>query len=638
MWERLLIRNGGAYGDMARHSLQVNVRALVDLLSSNLYSNPRVAIRELIANARDSLLKRLAGEAPGDGEIHFDVDFSRRSLVVRDNGIGMDAAEIEQALSTIADSSTRLLQQQAPPHAPWVHTLAGYFGLGFFSVFMVSEEVEVRTQRDEPGARAYLWHCSDLACATYELRETDLGPHGTTVRLRIRPEFDDLLYPPLLTQYITRYADLVEFPILVSGQTGPVNRMQAPWEADGFSEDELRQLLIDRGLVGKDPPLCLMPLPDIPGLRGCLFLPARPEQARGVELHVRRLFVAESAKFAPGSLPFLRGVIQCDWVPLTLSREDVVAGDELEALRICLQNAFLDGLRDLEKRRPVEFAKVLNVYERHLKTAAVEDEAVLDAIGEAFRFPVGAGQSVMRLGEFLRLKPDKPIYYLSDPQRQGHYVSLLADRGVPVVVVGDRLDEVLLKRLAQLRKREAVRADRAEVGNAVEAPSRWLEVEALFSALEPQLATKTVTFQVPIPAILSPPSSAEAERTLRELRQRPDVQSQRMAELLEMALAQGPRERERLLLNATHPLVQALREACEARTDHEVLLTVAAALLAAVRLYSQPTDAGERLMHYNALADACRVLLKRLRSTATELERHAPGPLAYNKEVHNGQQ
>ena len=598
---------------MGSMAFEVDVGALVRVLSSSLYTDRRVFVRELVANARDALLRRLGDQVPGDGEIHVDVDNAARSLVVRDNGLGMDEGDIRSALSTLAGSSTRLLRDEGGAESIWSEALSGYFGLGFLSAFIVSETVEVTTRRRGSPGPALLWKCDDLASSRYTLEETAWEGEGTEVRLRLKPEYDDLLYPPILQRLVTRYSDLVEFPIYVSGFARPVNRRRAPWEQQPPAEEDLLRYLADRGLTGETPPVLLLPVRDPSGLQGCLFLPAEPQEGSGIELHVRRLFVGESRKYLPSSLPFLRGSVECPWAPLTLSREDVVEGEELTALRLALRQAFLGGLRQLERARPADFGRVLTAYERALKLAAVEDEQVLDGLGEVFRLPVGTRGSPMALGALLAADPEKPIHYLTDFGTQGHYLPLLESHGVRVAVAADRLDEAVLVRLAQLRRRQTVRVDAvAPPSEEAAAPAQWLAVEALFARADPGIETRAVTLNTPVPALLVSSASKQVREALRELRARPGAQSQRMAETVEAWLAQAPREREQLLLNAGHPLLAALRAGLETGLDFGLLTAAARAILACARLYGGHLEPGDRLAAYAAQADAYRLLLENL--------------------------
>lgn len=602
---------------MARHQFRVDVGALVGVLSTSLYSDPRVVVRELIANARDSLLKRTVGVAPADGRIDVRVDYAARALVIRDNGIGMSEQEIHDALSTLAASSTRLLKERARATTTWSGELAGCFGLGFLSTFMVSEAVEVRTQRAGSAEPSHLWRCADVASSEFEVERIPQVDAGTEVRLCVRPEFDYLLYPPMLERLIVRYADLVEYPIYLNEAPTPANRMAAPWEASATTPADLAEYLHERGLV-EEPPLCVLPLSDGGGVEGFLFLPATPSESSGTELHVNRLFVAETKKVLPPRLSFVGGSISCRQLPLTLSREDIVETPELEQLRGYLRTAFLERLTDLARMQPATFDRAMGVHHWSLKVLAAEDDMALGLLADTLTFRDAGGSAPMPLSELVPSAADGPVYYLSDWRQQGAYASLYADRGLPVVCVNDPIEETLVIRFAALRGREARRIDTSiPVPNTASVGTEWLHVEALFTGAEPAYDYQMADLDHVVPALLLPRPSVQLEEMLQELRKREDAAARQMTEMARAMLEQAPQSRQQLLLNARHPLLTALRDGARNSIEPEVLSAVARAIVAAARLYAEGLEAAERMDAYRAQAEAMQSLVEKLSGPTT---------------------
>ncbi len=139
---------------MEQQPFEVDIGNLIQVLAESLYSDPRVALRELLANARDSLLRRWGVARARNG--HIRVGWPTAGVLrIADNGAGMDRAEIREGLARVAGSMTRVVRRQWGESEEWARWLGGWFGLGFFSSFMLAYGVEVRTR--QPNGQAYLW-------------------------------------------------------------------------------------------------------------------------------------------------------------------------------------------------------------------------------------------------------------------------------------------------------------------------------------------------------------------------------------------------------------------------------------------------------------------------------------------------
>ena len=606
-----------------QQAFDVNIANLIEVLRESLYSDARVALRELLANARDSLLQRW-GLGSNEGRIEVRLD-SAGVLTVADNGLGMGPREIREGLACVAGSFTRVARREVHDSEDVAGWLSGYFGLGFFASFMLADGIQVLTRR--PGGAAYLWRCfggraagdASAIPSSWTLEETEWRGEGTEVSLFLKRGFLGELTSPVAVERLVRlYGDLIEFPIHVSGRLGPVNLRRGPWLDESAGEHDYLEFLKRRGVLadGQDA-ITVIPLRgqrDIGGVL-CLADPAEPEGF--IELHSRRLYVNRDRAYAGPRLGFLRGVVDARPLRLTLSRESLIAGPELEWLRNLLRDAFLRHLRWLAGERQGSFRRVIAVYGAALKRAAVEDDDLLDVVGGELPMPVGLGRQEMPMGQLLKRYPrNSPIRFLDDPQAQAQYATLLDAQGIPVVNASDRLNLAVLHKYAARQGREVARAD-ADPGIPEVHEAGWEQVERLLTAVDDTIQLKQARLPENVPALFKHEPVDMIEDLFREAHRQhgDDLPPQlRVAELLHQLMSRGRRRRRTLYLNIQHPLLLALRRACEARIESRTLAAVARGLIAAARLYTEHLEPAQRAEAYQAQSQACSALLEQVLS------------------------
>src|SRR5688500_11727337 len=210
----------------ARFKRETNFEGLIKLLAEHLYSETDVFVRELVQNANDSIVRRRAAEPDHAGRIEITCDPSARTLVFRDNGIGMDRQDIREFLAVIGSSGTGASRRELDGQgAPLAFELIGQFGIGMLSAFVVAERVVVRT-RKLGAAEAFAWHNSgSIDC---ELYPDDKAEAGSEIRITVGEGFLFMLDEQRLKDAVVKYCEFIPFPVSVNG-AGPVNAMDAPW-------------------------------------------------------------------------------------------------------------------------------------------------------------------------------------------------------------------------------------------------------------------------------------------------------------------------------------------------------------------------------------------------------------------------
>jgi len=215
---------------MSTQEMRFDFDGLIQLLARNLYSEKDVFIRELIQNAHDSIQRRKAHGDGFGGRIDLETKPEELLFIVRDNGIGMNRADVENYLSTVGRGATR------EEKAAGVENLIGQFGIGFLSAFVVADKVEVRT-RKAGETQAWLW-CNN-GSKDYQLDPCDKPDIGTEVVVHLKSAADKGVIDEEQVQKVIRhYADMLAIPIHLNRSTAPINTMIMPWERNA-SRDEI---------------------------------------------------------------------------------------------------------------------------------------------------------------------------------------------------------------------------------------------------------------------------------------------------------------------------------------------------------------------------------------------------------------
>ncbi len=347
-----------------KRQFQLNLPDLLKVLAEHLYSSRKVAIRELIQNAHDSITRYQADGAPAGYRPRVDltVDPESKRITIQDNGQGMTDQDIVQYLTTIGNSYTREFKERMEFRSPDKATqLIGQFGLGFLSAFLAASEVTLLT-RSTKSDQGWRWFCD--GSEFFDMRPADVTFVGTRVELTVKPEAEFLLEETVLTETIRQYADFLGVPIYLNNDPAPINLMTPPWEAPNRQQAELEY--IERAFRQRNP-ICIIELRDqeidlghdtmvIP-LRGFVYVPQGSvvslQEYGDLNIYIRRMFIAAHERdLMPSWARFFRGVIDCPSLQPTVSRESLHQEDNYLAVQQALEQQLLEGLRNIAEDHP----------------------------------------------------------------------------------------------------------------------------------------------------------------------------------------------------------------------------------------------------------------------------------------------
>ncbi|MFB7916269.1 molecular chaperone HtpG [Streptomyces sp. NPDC056061] len=522
---------------------QVEARQLLHMMIHSIYSNKDVFLRELVSNASDALdklrLEALRDDSLGAdvSDLHIDIETDKqaRTLTVRDNGIGMSHDEVVQLIGTIANSGTAkfLRELKEAEDSAAAEGLIGQFGVGFYSSFMVADEVTLLTRR-AGESRGTRW--TSTGEGTYTIESVDDAPQGTSVALRLKPEdADDQLHdyasPWKIREIVKRYSDFITWPIRMvpeaadtadaadGSEDAPrepetLNSMKALWarSRDEVSDDEYHELYKH---ISHD---WMAPLETVRlqaegtfEYQALLFIPSHAPHdlfmqgyRRGIQLYVKRVFIMDDCEaLMPPYLRFVKGVVDAQDLSLNVSREILQQDRQIQMMHRRLAKKVLSTVKDMMSADPDRYATFWREFGRVVKEGLLSDFENRDAILKIASFatthdkdePTTLQQYVERMKE-----GQEHIYFLAGESRQAiensPHMEAFRDKGVEVLLLTDPVDEVWVEAEPEFdgRKLRSVAKGEVDLGTedekkeaATERESRQQEYADLLSWMSKQL-------------------------------------------------------------------------------------------------------------------------------------------------------
>jgi len=563
-----------------KKQFQAESRRMLDLMIHSIYTHKEIFLRELISNASDAIDKRYyqalhggeTGLARGEFAIDLAADKEARTLTIRDNGCGMDAQELESNLGTIARSGS-LDFKNGIEDAGEIDVI-GQFGVGFYSAFMVADEITVRSRKAGAG-EAFEWYSQGADGFTLENCEKE--DVGTEIILKLKPDTDDEHYGDFLEDYrikdlVKRYSDYIRYPIRMEGET--LNSMSPIWRRSKseVTDEEYAQFYKDTFRDFEAPLRVLHASAEgAVDYRALLFLPAKApynyyskEFEKGLKLYANGVMIMEHCKdLLPDCFSFMRGVVDSQDLSLNISRELLQQDRQVAAIAKHLEKKIKAELKSLLDEDREAYNSFYKAFGLNLKYALYASYGMQrDLLLDLLEYPSTTQEGPATFAEYVSRMPEaqKHVYYATGESaaqiKRLPQCERLTDLGFEVLCLTDDLDEFLMKILYQVEEKELKSISEADLDLEDEAGKEKLEAEKeagkdLFEAMKEALGDK-VSQVVPTTRLKSHPVcltsgtgiSLEMERVL---------QAQPGAEDL-------PMKAERVLeLNIGHPIYARLR-------------------------------------------------------------------------------
>ena len=476
---------------------QTEVRQLLGLMIHSLYSNKEIFLRELISNASDACDKlrfeALSNDAlyDGDSELKIRVSFDKdkRTVTVSDNGIGMTREEVMENIGTIAKSGTRQFFDSLTGDQSRDMELIGQFGVGFYSSFIVADEVTLITRRAGAAVDEAVCWVSDGE-GSYTLEAVEKQSRGTEVVLHLREDEDEFLEAYRLRSIITKYSDHISLPIeMASMEEGKedefesVNNASALWKCAkrDISDDEYKEFYKHVAHDFGEP--LVWSHNQVEGTQSYTTLLYIPKQApfdlwdrehrHGIKLYVRRVFIMDDAEnLMPQSLRFVRGLVASDDLPLNVSREILQKNKFIDTIRAASVKKVLGLLENMVKNEAEKYAEFWAQFGRVMKEGPETDFANRERIAKLLRFASTHSdtdeQSVSLEDYISRMQPEQEkIYYVTADSfaaaKNSPHLEVFRKKGIEVLLLHDRVDEWMVSHLTEFDGKALVSVAKGEL-------------------------------------------------------------------------------------------------------------------------------------------------------------------------------
>jgi molecular chaperone HtpG len=476
---------------------QTEVTQLLNLMIHSLYSNKEIFLRELISNASDAIdrlrFAMLSDESVRETEaelnIHISYNKEARTITISDNGIGMTREEVIQQIGTIAKSGTREFFQSLTGDQQRDASLIGQFGVGFYSSFVVAENVILTTRRaGHDASEGVRWESAGKG--EYTLETVEKPTWGTEITLFLRDGEDDLLSGYSLRSIIRKYSDHITVPILMpvegedkAGEEELVNQASALWTRQKSQITPEEYVDFYKHLSYEtDEPLGYLHsrMEGTQEYTLLLYIPANApydlwnhERRHGVKLYVRRVFIMDSAdELIPGYLRFLRGVIDSNDLPLNVSREILQQNKLVEAIRSNTVKKVLGLLSDMANNEPEKYAKFWQAFGRALKEGLAEDFTNRETLAKLLRFSTtlsGSEKQDVSLETYIaRMKEGQDKIYFSTAEtyaaaKDSPLLEIFKQKGIEVLLLSDPVDYLFGSELREFSQIQVQSVSRGEV-------------------------------------------------------------------------------------------------------------------------------------------------------------------------------
>ena len=482
---------------------QTEVKQLLHLMIHSLYSNKEIFLRELISNASDAVDK-LRFEAlskpellEGGAELKIRVSFDKdaKTVTLEDNGIGMSREDAITHLGTIAKSGTADFMKHLTGDQKKDSHLIGQFGVGFYSAFIVADQVEVFSRRAGLAASEGV-HWSSKGEGDFEVATIEKADRGTRIVLHLKSAEDEFADGWRLRNIIKKYSDHIALPIelpkevtAAEGEEPPavewetVNRASALWTRPRTEiKDEEYQEFYKHIAHDFENPLSWSHNKVEGKLEysSLLYVPARApfdlyqrEAPKGLKLYVQRVFVMDQAEsFLPLYLRFVKGVVDSNDLSLNVSREILQKDPIIDSMKSALTKRVLDMLEKLAKNEPEQYKSFWKNFGQVMKEGPAEDFANKEKIAGLLRFAStngDEGEQVVGLAEYLaRAKEGQDkIYYLTGETyaqvKNSPHLEVFRKKGIEVLLLTDRIDEWLMSYLNEFDGKSFVDVARGDL-------------------------------------------------------------------------------------------------------------------------------------------------------------------------------
>ncbi len=559
------------------YEYKAEMKQLLHLIVHSLYTHPEVFLRELVSNASDALNKirfRLLTDSnviDPDEELLIKITFDEQKhlLAIEDTGIGMTEQDLNEEIGTVASSGTlEYLEQLKAEGKTLEGDLIGQFGVGFYSVFMVTDVVTVETRHADPDSKAYRWKSDGRG--TYTIEEITRKARGTKISFKLKKEYYDFAEEWRVKNIIDKYSTFVEFPIMLGKER--LSRVGAIWQQpkDKLTEEQLNEFY---KYIANDsnPPLghLHLSLEGKVNFKALIFIPSkaplyfmRDKEEKTLNLYAEKIFIQDDAKeLLPEYLRFVKGVVDTEDLPLNVSREVTQSSPVMQKINQVIVKKIIGLLQEWAKKDRGKYDRFYKEFGQYLKIGLNMDFTNRDKLIDLFRFESTKSEP----GEYVSLKQyvdrmsssQEEIYYLTGDDRssvmKNPNLEYFKKNDIEVLLLSDPYDVMIVPSIHEYNKKALKSIEKADLDLKAATDD---DEEGLNKDLaEPLIKVFKETLGDKVEDIIESKRLVNSACTLVTGKDAMDAQMERMMKMMDENYTS---QKKILEINTNHPLIKNL--------------------------------------------------------------------------------
>jgi len=556
---------------------KAEMKQLLNLIVHSLYTHPEVFLRELISNASDALNKVRVRQLTDkniidpDAELKITIkaDAKKKTFLIEDSGIGMTEDDLVNNIGTIARSGTlEFLQTNKSNDKALEEELIGKFGVGFYSVFMVADEVIIETRHADVDSKGYRWRSSGEG--TFTVEEIEKGERGTRIAFTLKESAKEFGEKSKITETINKYSNFADFPIYLGEEK--VNTVSALWRKSSadIKESEVNEFykFISNDYDNPQGHLHMSLEGAVVNFKALLFIPQNapydmyrnPNFYQGLHLYSNKILIQSECKdLMPEYLGFIKGVVDTIDLPLNVSREVTQASPLMSKIKNNITKKVFDFLKNWAENEPEKYNAFYKNFGRLLETGLSTDFENRDKIIELLRYE----SSQQKAGEIVSLKDyvsrmnddQKEIYYLSGESREAleanPNLEYFKKNNIEVILLTDPIDIFSFPSIFEYDKKKIKSIDKSDIDLKAEDTIEKGEdnlSKSLLSLFKDTLSDRVAD-------VISSKRLVDSAVTLVAGKDSMDPQMERMMKMMNQVHTSSKKIME---VNTAHPLVRNL--------------------------------------------------------------------------------
>ena len=474
---------------------ETEVSKLLDIVANSLYTEKEIFLRELISNSSDACEKlryvsQTDSKAPKTNkfQIRIHLNEKNKTISIKDNGIGMDDKDMQSNLGTIAKSGTEEFIKKMGDKKGDINQI-GKFGVGFYSSFMVSDQVVVRSKKYDSSS-SYLWTSDGKG--TFSIEETEYNEIGTEITLSIKKDEKEFLSKYKIEEIIKKYSDFVPFPIFVTSEEDKndkkkddkteeqVNSAEAIWLKDKskIKKDDYKSFYNQVSNYYDEPLTTIhFKAEGVVNYTALLYLPKsqpqdlyHPDRKNKLKLYVNKVFISDKLDaLIPAWLRFVPGVVDTEDLSLNISREILQNNAVINKISTAITKRVLKEILELKKKKPDEFKDFWKNFGPVVKEGLYEFNDFHEQIFEFSTFNCSEKEEMITLDQYVTdfSNDKKKIYYISGENKENlinsPQMELFKNKKINVLLITDPVDEFWMPMKMKFKDYEFTSITKGEV-------------------------------------------------------------------------------------------------------------------------------------------------------------------------------